>query len=120
MINISPIGKKIIENNAVAFATVDRFGKPNVIGTACLKVVANNQLLVTDNYMKQTKANIMKNNNVCLAVWDKNWKGFKIVGKANYYSVGKWKEFVKEMPENKGMPAKGAIIITVSKMIKIE
>lgn len=63
--------KKIIEENAVAFATVDEDNKPNVIGVAYLKVVSENQIIITDNYMKQTKENLEKNNNVCLAVWDK-------------------------------------------------
>ncbi len=69
--------------------------------------------------MKQTKENIEKNNNVCCAVWDKDWNGYKLVGKAEYFKIGKWKKFVEEMPENKGLPAKGAILITVSKMIKL-
>ena len=119
MINIPPVAKKIIENNAVAFATVDKTSKPNVIGVAYVKVVAKNQVLITDNFMKQTKENLAKNNNVCLAVWNKNWKGYKLVGKAKYFTNGKWKKYVEKMPENKGFSAKGAILITVSKLIKL-
>ena len=119
MIKINPTAKKIIENNAVALATVDNTDRPNVIGVAYVKVVANNQVLITDNYMKQTKANLAKNNNVCLAVWDKDWQGYKLVGKAKYFTSGKWKKYVEKMPENKGLSAKGAILITVSKVIKL-
>lgn len=119
MTNITPIAKKIIENNAAAFATVDKTHKPNVIGVSCLKVVSKNQILITDNYMKQTVSNISKNNNVCLAVWNKKQEGYKLIGKAKYYSIGKWKKFVEKMRENKGMPAKGAIVIVVSKIIKM-
>jgi uncharacterized protein len=119
MIKINPKIKTIIEKNPLAFATVDGAGKPNVIGVAYVKVVSRNQVLVSDNYMKKTKENLRKNNNVCLAVWDKKWNGVKLVGKAKYFTSGKWKTFVEKMPENKGLPAKGAILVTVSKLIKL-
>ena len=109
----------IIEENAVAFATVDGKNKPNVIGVAYVKAVSENQVVITNNYMKQTIKNLEKNNNVCLAVWDKNWIGYKLVGTAEYFDQGKWKEFVEKMPENKGLPAKGAILVTISKLIKL-
>ncbi|RLG20907.1 hypothetical protein DRN74_04165 [Candidatus Micrarchaeota archaeon] len=119
MIEINEELKKLIEENPLAFATVDEAGKPNVIGVAYVKVVSKNQILITDNYMKQTKENLEKNNNVCLAVWDKDWNGYKLVGTAEYFTGGKWKKFVEKMPENKGLPAKGAILITVSELIKL-
>lgn len=111
--------KNIIENNVVAFATVDKKGNPNVIGVAYVKVVSDNQIVITDNFMKQTKENIEKNNNVCLAVWDKKWNGYKLVGKAKYFTKGKWKTFVENMKENKWLSAKGAIIIKISNFISL-
>ncbi len=119
MVEITPEVEKVIEENPIAFATVNDAGKPNVIGVAYVKVVSKNQVLITDNYMKQTKENLEKNNNICLAVWDKHWNGYKFVATAEYFTKGKWKGFVEEMPENKGLPAKGAILVTVSKIIKL-
>ena len=119
MIKITPKAKKLIEENPLAFATVDKTGKPNVIGVAYVKVVSRNQILITDNYMKQTKENLEKNNNICLAVWDKKWNGYKLIGKARYFTKGKWKKFVEEMSENKGLAAKGAILVTISQLIKL-
>lgn len=119
MIAISADEKRVIEENAVAFATVDLENNPNVIGVAYVKVISNNELLITDNYMKQTKENIEHNENVCLAAWDNKWRGYKYIGKAIYHSDGKWIQFIKEMPENEGLPSKGAIIIKVSKIIKL-
>lgn len=49
----------------------------------------------------------------------KKWNGYKIIGTAEYFTEGKWKEFVEKMPENKGLLAKGAILVTVSKVIKL-
>jgi predicted pyridoxine 5'-phosphate oxidase superfamily flavin-nucleotide-binding protein len=120
MVEINSEVKKIIEENPLAFATVDEAGKPNVIGVAFVKVVSRNQVLITDNYMKKTKENLEKNNNVCLAGWDKDWNGYKLVGTAEYFTSGKWKKFVEKMPENKSLPAKGAILVAISELIKLK
>ena len=115
--NLSEI-KNLIENNPVAFATVTGGGNnPNVIGVAFVKVVSDNEILITDNYMNQTKNDILVNKNVCLLVWGTDLKGYKIIGEAEYFIEGKWKEYVEAMKENEGLPAKGAILVTVSKII---
>jgi predicted pyridoxine 5'-phosphate oxidase superfamily flavin-nucleotide-binding protein len=119
MVNITSDIKKLIENNPIAFATINSLNKPNVIAVAYVKVVSDNQILITDNFMKQTKENLLLNNNVCLAVWDKDWNGYKISGTAKYFTEGKWKEFVENMNENKGLLAKGAILINISKLKKL-
>lgn len=119
MIDITSDIKKIIENNPIAFSTIDNTNKPNVIAVAAVKVVSDNQILITDNFMKQTKENLAFNNNICLAVWDKDWNGYKITGTAQYFTEGKWKQFIENMPENKGLSAKGAIIIDISNLVKL-
>jgi hypothetical protein len=67
--------------------------------------------------MNRTKDDIIKNNNVCLVVWDSDFKGYKIIGKAEYFSSGDWIKYVKELKENEGLPAKGAILVKVEKII---
>lgn len=119
MIKINKKAKKIIEENYVAFATVDKKCKPNVISVACVKVVDRNKVLITDNFMRHTRENLLINNNVCLAVWNKEEEGYKLIGNAKYFSSGKWLKFVKQMPENKNFSAKGAILITISKIIDL-
>ena len=119
MINIDSDTKKIIENNPIAFSTIDSNNKPNVIAVAYVKVISDNQILITDNYMQQTKENLLLNNNVCLAVWDKDWNGYKISGTAKYFIEGEWKKYVENMTENKGLSAKGAILIDISEITKL-
>jgi len=119
MVNITSDIKKLIENNPIAFATINSLNKPNVIAVVYVKVVSDNQILITDNFMKQTKENLLLNNNVCLAVWDKDWNGYKIFGIAQYFTDGKWKKYVENMPQNKGLPAKGAIVVDISKLEKL-
>ncbi len=109
--------KYLIENNPVALSTITENNKPNVIGVAFVKVVSDSELLITDNYMNRTKDDIVKNNNICLVVWDSDFKGYKMIGTAEYFTEGKWKKYVEEMSENEGLPAKGAILVKVEKII---
>ena len=109
--------KKIIENNPISFATIKN-NKPYVIGVAYCKVVENDKILITDNFMKSTIENIIKNNNVALVAWDKKLNGYQFLGKANYYKKGRWLDYIKKMKENRDLPTKGAILVKVSKIIK--
>ena len=67
--------------------------------------------------MNQTIKDIKNNPNVALLGWDKEMVGYKLLGKANYFDTGKWADKVKSLKENKGVPAKGALLITVNKII---
>lgn len=118
MVEITKEVKRTIEENPVALSTVDKENSPNVIAVAYVKVVSDNQILITDNYMKQTKENLENNDKVCLVVWNKDLNGYKLIGTAEYFSEGEWKKFVEEIPENKCLPAKGAILITLSKIVR--
>lgn len=116
MIKITPEIKKLIENNAMALATCDKLGNPHCIAVGDVKIVADDQLLVGDNYMFETKQNIKNNPNVALIVHDNN-AGHGLKGKMAYFTKGKWFEKVKEI--HKGFPAKGAILITINKIKKL-
>lgn len=111
--------KKIIEKNPVVVATVLDKNFPNAVAVAFVKVVSDKEILITDNYLNQTIKDLEENNNACLLVWNDEWEGYKIIGRAKYFKIGKWKKFVEKMKENKGMPAKGAILIKVEKIIKL-
>ena len=109
--------KNIIENNPVSLSTVMADNRPNAVGVACVKVVSETEIVITDNYMNQTLKDIITNKNVCLLVWDKEMKGYKIIGQAEYFTDGKWLDTVKGLTDNEGLPAKGAILVTVEKII---
>jgi len=40
-------------------------------------------------------------------------------GTAKYFTSGKWYKIVKEIPENREEPCKGAILVTIKKIKKI-
>lgn len=109
--------KNLIEENPISLSTVMSDGKPNAIGVAYVKVVSDNKLIITDNYMNQTVKDIQENKSLCLLVWDKEMKGYKLIGEAKYLSSGEWLDFVRKLPENEGLPAKGAILVRVAKII---
>jgi len=108
--------KKQIERSVLALAT-SKNNKPHQIAVACVKVLGNN-LIITDNFMKDTKKNIKSNGNISLIFWTN--KGYELKGNAKYYSSGKWLNFVKNLKENKSYKPKGAIIIKINKIKKLK
>ncbi len=115
--------KSLIENNVLTLTTVDNDKSPHSIAVAYVKVVDKDKILVSDNYMKETIENLKINSNVSLLMWNENWKkdcfSFELRGKAQYFTSGKWRETVKKIQENKGNPAKGAILVTITKIKKL-
>lgn len=120
---ITPGIKKLIENNVITLATIDKFGKPHAIAVACVKVV-DGKIIISNSHIKETIENLETNNNVALAVWNKEWEdacvGFELKGGAVYHTEGRWADFVKNMPENEGYPIKGAIVVEVGKIKELK
>lgn len=112
--------KKMIEDNAMGLATVNKKGEPHNIAVGYVKVVSKNELLISDNYLAETRDNIKSNPNVSLVVWCQDWKenciGYELAGKAEYFTSGKWYEEIKSLPINDGAPCKGAIIVKINKI----
>jgi len=119
-IDINEGMKKMIEENAMGFATVDKKGEPHNIAVGFVQVISKNQLLISDNWIVESVENIKSNTNVSLVVWNKDWKeaciGYELKGKAEYFTSGRWINEIKKLPINKGEPCKGAILITINKI----
>jgi predicted pyridoxine 5'-phosphate oxidase superfamily flavin-nucleotide-binding protein len=114
---ISDEARELIETRPVAISTCT-LDRPNISVAAYLKIV-NDQIIITDNYMAKTISNINKNRKIELAVWGDDLVGYKIVGTAAYEDSGLWLDFVRNLKENDGLPAKGAIVITINDIKKI-
>ncbi len=112
--------KKMIEANAMGFATVNKKGEPHNIAVGFVQVISKNQLLISNNWIIESIDNIKSNSNVSLVVWNKDWKeacvGYEFKGKAEYFTSGKWVEEIKKFPINEGEPCKGAILVTINKI----
>lgn len=111
--------QELIENNPITLATITKDSKPNQVVVAFAKM-RGDLVIITDNYMSQTVEDINNNPAVCLAVWDNNWNGIKILGSAEYHTAGEWFDFVKKIPENNDTPCKGALVVKIDKVIKLK
>ncbi len=114
--------KKLIEDNVLGFSTVNKSGKPHSVAVACCKVFGN-KIIITNTHVRESLGNIKNNKNVSLVVWNKEWEesciGFSFKGIAENHTSGKWFDFVKNMPDNKGYNVKSAIVIKVKKIKKL-
>ena len=112
--------KNMIENNALGFATIGSDGSPHNIAVGSVKVVSDNELVVSDNFLEETVKNIKANSEVSLVVWARNWEenciGYELKGTAEYFTEGKWIEFIKKIPINDREPCKGVILVKVNKI----
>jgi hypothetical protein len=109
--------KNCIEKSVISFASVKN-NKPHQIAVACVKVM-NNKIIITDNFMKETKSNLKNNTNISLIFWGSKG-GYELRGNANYFSSGKWMDFVRNIKENKSFKPKGAIVISINKIKKLK
>ena len=120
MVTINNELKQLIEENALAFASMNENGNPHCIAVGFVKLISKDQILITDNYIIETIKNIQKNPNIALTVWNKEWKenciGYELIGTAEYFTEGKYHSTIKSIPENKGEPCKGAILVTINKI----
>lgn len=115
--------KKLIESNAMALATIRRNGTPHNIAVAYVKVI-DSKLVISNVHIKESVKNIERNENVSLAIWNKEWEkacvGYEIIGKAKNYIGGNWFDFVCGIPDNKGLKINSAIVIEIIKIKKLE
>lgn len=51
--------------------------------------------------------------------WEKSCVGFELIGKAKNYTSGKWLEYVKDLPDNKGYNISSAIVVNIKKIKKL-
>ena len=109
--------RKMIESSNLALSTSDKKGNPHCIAVGDVRVVSEIELLIGDNYMKNTIENIKGNHHVCLVVWDKVGMGYRIEGLASYFKDGRWLTQVKEI--HRGCPAKGAILVKVTEIERL-
>jgi len=105
--------KNLIEKNTLILATSYK-NKPHCIAVGDAKVVSKNQVIIGDNYMKETVKNIKKNKNISLIFWKGN--AYELRGTCKYFTKGKWLDMAKKI--HKGYPTKGAILVNINKIKK--
>lgn len=115
MAKINEEMKQVLNGVMWVFATVDEQGEPNAVPIHYKKVLGEQKLMLVDNFMNKSKANVLANPRVSVSVWQ-NSVGFQFKGKASYFTTGSlFDEAVALIPPGKmpkGCP-KGVVIVDV-------
>jgi uncharacterized pyridoxamine 5'-phosphate oxidase family protein len=109
----------IKKNKIVVLATADSDGQPRAIFAEVNKV-EDDQIIITDNEMDVTRANILQNPHVFVLVFSKDYKYLKIEGYAEYFVGGDYLEYVKNIDANDDFAAKAAVVVTVKHVEEVQ
>ncbi len=119
--------KELIDDKPIHIATVDKSNNPNLAVASDVKVLGENEIIVSVNEMTNTQENIKNNPNTVITVFDKKWIGLRMFGTAKYYSEGKYYDFCLKTFFSKGQitpfgatKPKGAIVVKMQRIEKYE
>lgn len=124
MVNISESIKAFFNKQAlVAFGTADKNGIPNVVPIFWKMIYDDDTILLIDNFMKQTKHNILFNKQVCISVWDpETEEAYKLKGIATYHTKGEvynnGKKFIQSKKPDR-VP-KGVVEVKITEVYSIK
>ncbi len=115
--------KDLIDNKPIHIATVNKDNNPNLSVASDVRVLDDNKIIISVNEMNNTQNNIMYNPNVVLTVFNDEWVGLRIFGKAKFYDNGEYYDFCNNtfFSNNEVSPfgatkPKGAIVVNVDKV----
>lgn len=115
--------KALIDDKPIHIATVNDKNNPNLSVASDVRVIGEDKIIISVNEMKNTQKNISYNPNVVITVFNDDWVGLRMFGKARFYETGENYEYCKKtfFANNEVTPfgatkPKGAIVITVEKL----
>ena len=112
--------KDIMEKSrGYAVATCTRDGIPNVVPIHFLKILADDEIMLADIFMKKSFENIQQNPIVAISAWDwdvKPRKGYQFKGTTRIETSGKIFDMAVEMvhAEKPDIMPKSAIIVKIT------
>jgi len=117
--------KEIFEKRrVVALSTASRDSMPNVIPVGAKKVIDDETILISDQFMDKTLKNMSENPYAAITFWSGS-EGYQLKGTAFYETSGmrfeetaKW---VKEMGKslNKSLKSKGLVIFKITEIYNV-
>ena len=123
MSKITPEMKEVLSKMAVpVVATASRDGKPNVVPIACFKVLSDDEILIMDNFMNKTRANIEANPAIAITAWSmEHHGGYQFKGTAKIEVQGSiFEEGVKMVKSQRPqLNPKAAIVIKVEEIYAV-
>ena len=96
--------------------TVDSEGTPNSVYVTCVKKISESQIVVANNKMNKTKANVMAGCKVSLLYITKEKKAFQLKGSVSYETSGKIFEEMKDGWLDKKFPGHAAVVINIEEV----
>ncbi len=106
--------KKVLEKTDIwVLATSDKKARANAVPIFYKKVLGDNRLLLVDNLMKKTLANIKENPFVSVSVWNEK-TGFQFKGRAVQETAGESFDTGNSLVKD-GTP-KGVIVVNIEEI----
>ena len=100
----------------VVFTTVDSGGAPNAIYVTCVKRISDDQIVVADNKMNKTRANIMAGCSASLLYITREKKAYQLKGSLRYETSGTVFNEMKEGWLDKKFPGHAAVILQIEEV----
>jgi len=118
MAKLPEIASQAWENREgpVVLTTVDSKGTPNSIYVTCVRKSSDEEIVVADNKMHKTQANILAGNPVSLLYLSKERKAFQLKGSVEYRTSGKEFDEMKNGWLDKKYPGNAAVIFHIEEV----
>jgi predicted pyridoxine 5'-phosphate oxidase superfamily flavin-nucleotide-binding protein len=118
MANLPEAAAEAWENREgpVVMTTVDSKGTPNTIYVTCVNKYSNDQIVVADNKMHKTRANIQAGSKVTLLYITKKKKAFQLKGSVAYITEGPIFDDMKNGWLDKKYPGHAAVVIHIEEV----
>ena len=115
--------KELIDGKPMHIATINSENNPNLSVASDVRVLEENKIIISVNEMNNTQKNISYNPNVVLTVFNDEWVGLRMYGKAKFYENGEYYDFCNKTFFSNGevtpfgaTKPKGAIVINIEKI----
>ena len=100
----------------VVLTTVGSSGIPNTIYVTCVKKISDSKIVVADNKMHKTRANIKAGCTVSLLYITSEKKAFQLKGSVQYQTSGKIFDEMKTVWLDKKYPGNAAVVIDIEEV----
>lgn len=115
--------KDLIDGKPIHIASVTSENNPNLSVASDVRVIEKDKLIISVNEMNNTQKNIEFNPNVVVTVFNEEWVGLRIFGKAHFYIDGEYYDFCcktffgnGEVTPLGATKPKGAIVVTIERI----
>lgn len=100
----------------VVLTTVDSNGVPNAIYVSCVKKISDDRMVIADNKMNKTRANILAGGTASLLYITKDKKSFQLKGSLEYKTSGREFDEMKNGWLDKKFPGYAAVVFHIEEV----